>query len=139
MTTSLCNIKAQFQYPGRLDFLLGGKIARYLFVCKILSMHFVWANHGANQLLPIVCHQKYSLCEPSLPLHEVGVSTGAATPVQWKLRSLPAPCVPATVPLCADLWGCWVLMRMHRRCHCTTSEMGISQAEAQGRRCISPV
>lgn len=138
MTTLLCNIKAQFQYPGRLDFLLRGKICRYLFVCKIFSTHFVWANDGANQLLPIVCLQKYFLCEPSLSLREVGCHT---CPVGAEVPPSPLCSLPLSQPV-PDLWGCWVLtpLRMHRRCHCTTSEMQfICQAEAEGKRCNCPV
>lgn len=68
-------------------------------------MHLVWANDGANQLLPTVCLQKYSLCEPPLTVHEVGVSTGAATPAQWKLRSLPAPCALCHCPTLCLTFG----------------------------------
>lgn len=143
MTTLLCNIKAHFQYPGKLDSLLRGKISRYSFARKILSMHFVWANDGANQLVPVVCLQKYSLCEPPLTLHKVGVSTAAATPVQWRLRSQPAPRAPCYCPtLCLTSGAAGCSRRCERTGGVTAQQVKwefICRAEVEGKRCSSAI
>lgn len=129
VTTLLCNIKAQFQYPGRLDFLLRGKICRYLFACKILSLHAFgvgkwWGKPTAPHCLPSKIFTLWATidCAWSGCEHRCCHTC----PVEIEVPASPLCSLPLShsVP---DLWGCWVLtpLRMHRRCHCTTSEMGI--------------